>query len=63
MKKRKRNGEVEWSARLLCSGEKTSRDVPLNAHTADSADTEAKERAAAAGAVVLALVYRGTDHQ
>jgi hypothetical protein len=53
--------DSEWSARLLRQGETTSCDVPLVARTADQADVEAKERAAAVGAVVLALVYRGED--
>jgi hypothetical protein len=48
----------EWAARLLRQGETLSFDVPLTARTADQADAEAKEHAAAVGAVVLALVYQ-----
>jgi hypothetical protein len=51
----------DWAARLLRQGETSSFDVPLTAHTPDQADAEAKERAAAVGAVVLALVYQGAD--
>lgn len=58
MKKREHQ---EWAARLLREGETTSFDVPLTARTADQADAEANERAAAAGATVLALVYQGAE--
>jgi hypothetical protein len=51
----------DWAARLLKQGETASFDVPLAAHTPDQADAEAKERAAAAGATVLALVYQGAE--
>jgi hypothetical protein len=51
-------GHGKWSARLVRDGGATSFDVVLTATNAESANKEAKERATAAEAEVVAIMYR-----